>query len=445
MFSKPEQLGRALIKIDTYPSIAVKRNKLIEVVDLFPQETSFIFSVSYRFSGCVVPSPVKTQTPKITENWEVIMGNILYFLHRQDNTAINKYYLSLPYQWQVIVYYCINKTIRNSIGATKYLETIKELYTQEDLIAMVVLPETISDAFEVQQIKRNSVETITAPIEILQGLKRQNMSHIYYMLNYGTKIVSNNKYNSSRASILSNIGAGRYGVLFTESKQQGYKYKRVQDIIAIGTVEDIINAYKGISTANIDVKLKSLGIFNSIEDIAKQIKDLRSTQHLLLKSGTGLHTIKLIDEIRTVKVVDYITSEDFKPIGVKIEINENTYPIYFNVSNTSLSNGIKNKYVRVIVKTFYNDIVKVIFHSVVKDTDMKQCALCSKYVSRISSSGLCLGCTMLLRKKLSTGEIMEYDYSGFSFISDIWNYTVVGDGKTVSFNCNTGQMILPLG
>lgn len=445
MFEKPEQLGRALIKIDTYPSIAVKRNKFSFIVQEFPLETSFIFSTSYRFSGCVVPSPVKSTAPKTTEGWEVILGNVLFYLHRKDNYSLNKYYLTLPYTWQVIVYYCVNKTIRTSIGASKYLESLKELYTEEALIALVVLPETISEAFEVQHIKKNKTETITAPIELLCGLKRQNMNRIFYLLNYGNKVISNNTSSASRANVVNTIGAGRYGVLFTENRKGGYKYKKIQDIIAIGSVEDILNAYKGNTTENLNIKLKSLGVFNSIQEVAEEIKGLKNTQHLLMKTKSGFHTVRLLNEVKTAKVLDYITLKNFKPIGVKIELDEEVHNVYFNVQGTSLVNGIRNKYIRVSVKSFNNKVVRAVFNSVVKDGEVKQCVCCGNYSNRTSKVGLCLQCSINFRRRLSTGEVLPFTYSGSEFLLDVWNYSIVGDGKQVSFNCNSGQMILPLG
>jgi len=444
MFSKPEALSRALVKLDTLPSVAIKRTRLPGLISEYIKECEFLFSISYRFGGTFVPSPIKSSSLASTDTWDVIFGTVLYYIHRDDMTSLTKYYKSLPYTWQLLVYYGVNKSIITSIGIPRFLDMLPELYSEDTLISMVLLPETLNDNFSIQNIKRTKSKELMFPVTLYSGYKYQNMNKLYYLLNYGTKVVSNNYSQSTRGEVLSSLGNGRYGVLFTTSKVHGYKSRYKPTIVAVGSIEDTLSAFKGSTVNSLKLYPRYVGEFSTPKELAKHLLSTNNTNNMLLLSKGIISTISFKDEVKIVKVIDYITDEEYSPIGVVCEYNNEFIKVYFSVKSTPLVNGITRKYIRVSLKLYEEEVVKVMFHSVVKDSSVKECALCTKNAIKLSKNNLCFGCVLRLRRNLDIGDIGKASYKGTEFQMYVRNYLVSGDGSETKYELIKGQGVLQL-
>jgi len=444
MFEKPDQLSKALIKVDTLPSIVMKRSKLLEVISEFPEELPVILSLSYRLKGVYLPNPTKRSIIGGTSSWEVIFGTILYYYRREDISNIHKYYKALPYTWQVILYYSINKTIISSIGNKALFEALPTIYTEEELISLVTLPEALNQSFSMATLRNKDKEEILLPVKLYSGLKAQNMKKLVYLINYGTKVITNTKSNSARYDILNKLGKGMYGVIFTEHKLKGYKNRKGTDIVATGTIEDIMRAYRGVDIGDIAIKLKYLGEFNSMEEISNILVPMKNTNNILVLSNNTIQSVKLNTETVTLKVIDYITDKDFTPIGVTCDYYDKEVKVYFTVTNTTLVNGITDRFIKVNMHKYLGEVIKVIYQSTVPKVSLDSCKCCMKYNTRLTKTGLCIGCLLTIRRNLSSGRLQDTPYNGEEFKLLVRNYEVLGNTKDIQYKLLKGQGVLDL-
>lgn len=450
MFSDILGVTRGLKSIVSNTNIAVSRSRCKVFIDKYPNEATLLFSLLIRVEGFAPPTPNKSVHTENIDTWEVIFGNLLFCIYRKETSRFFMYYKSLPYNWQVIVYFTFAKNILASIGTPKYMYSVlPDIYTEDTIVSMVELPEAIGDMFVTQNVKREHVTTITYPIKIYKGSKNFKITSIKFFLNYGTKVVSNVYQKTTKDLILSKIGRGRLGALVVEHRKQGFKYKKEVQIVAYGTPEDILGMYQG---KLFDLSKITIGDVRFIKEIYNdtEMKEFlistRVTDDYFVISKGGISSTILHSEFITCKCIDYITNVDYTPIGVICSYLGETYNVYFNVGNTQLIDGLSGRYMKLQVYKFGDSIIKVNFNSVVNiwSNFSEVCKICGS-TSRVHvADGICRYCMNKFNNRVHTGGVESYLTDVEPFKVYIENYEVIGDGTKVSFNLVEGQGVLPL-
>lgn len=450
MFSDILEVTRGLKSIVANTNIAVSRSRCKIFIEKYPKETTFLFSLLVRVEGFAPPTPNKSVHTENTDTWEVIFGTLLFYVYRKETSRFFMYYKSLPYTWQVIVYFTFAKNILASIGTHKYLYSVlPDVYTEDTLISMIELPEAMGDMFVTQNIKREAVTTITYPVNVYRGSKNFKISNIKFFLNYGTKIVSNVHQKTTKDLILSKIGRGRLGALIVEHRKQGFKYKKEVQVVAYGSPEDILSMYQGktFDLANVTIgDVRLMKEVNNDKEMKLFLTDNKITDDYFVISKEGISSTMLHSEFAIAKCIDFITDTNYNPIGVICSYLEETVKVYFNVGNTQLIDGLSGRYVKLQVYKFGAHVMRVNFNSVVNvwSSFSESCKICGTTHKTHSSNGVCRSCVSTLRHRVYTGGVEVYSLAVEPFKVYLENYEVIGDGTKVSFNLVEGQGVLPL-
>jgi len=223
----------------------IRKNKLNYFCSKYT-EAPIVMSISLACNRITLPEPTRLTLPNTIHSWNEILGQLVYCDSNSDYvTDFKAFYKSLPYHWQLLLYTIATKKIVKTLGESVIYTALPTAYTKAQLVGMLTMPMLLDGDFTVQNIAKGYVATTTYPITIYRTPKVFNHKTTKYFLNYGNRVVSNIHSTVVKRDIKKSVGAGRYGVLCTDHKVHGFKYKRTATIIATGTVEDIIALYRG--------------------------------------------------------------------------------------------------------------------------------------------------------------------------------------------------------
>lgn len=450
MFNDLDSINKQLKGIAYSSSIAVSRGRVRKFLEAYPEEALFIFSCMLRFDGYMPPQPKVSYTAEIPESWETVFGTLLYHINKEDPNSFNRFYATLPYNYQLLVYFTFSKHTVISVTEKFLYLTLPNVYLEEELISMVELPEFVGEAFSIQNIKRGNQTSVQYPIDVYRGNKTFNISNLKYFVNFGIKSSSNLPTKKTKDDVIALLGKGRYGALITAHKVQGYKYKQQVNCVLYGVPEDIINVYQGkpFNRENVHIHkdVKYVATIENDEQLLEFFKANKMSVRLLFFGTNGLYNIKLKTEFVNAKCIDYITDAHYNPVGVVCRYGGIDYNVYFNVGRTTLIDSIQGRYVRLQVHKFNDIVANISFNSEVKMWSgyAPNCKICGTTSSQHHSSGVCHRCFYQLRGKLDVGAIRDYEVTTKPFELQVRNYSVVGDGTKVSFKLLEGQGVLPL-
>ena len=455
MFRDVAKLCKHFLYVQSTGSIAISRRRFPTLCN--EPEATLLLSIMYQFNGSNMPTPQKAVYTKVEDTWDIILGRLVYYCLEEDK-KFKQYYLSLPYEWQVIIHAILSKRILNTVGENVFLSNIEDLYNKDTIIARVTLPSLVDSAFTHQYIRKGSAKAITFPLTAYKVPKNVIYKNLRFFVNYGTKIITNAKSLTSKKEILNRFGHGRYGLIFVESKRKGYKYRTNVTPVFKGDVKDIVSIYKGEKT-----DMSKIYVFNNIVkykecDSNENLTDLFTNNpkvNFLFVNNFGIHNITVQEDFVTLPCVDYLLDKDFTPKGVVAIYKEGTHlNIYFNVGRTDLIHGIEGRYIKCKIKTIFGVVISTSFNSVVPKWHTKYncCKCCGEVTSKHKSHGICSSCDYKFRRNIITGNIAGIKSEGidFDYIINIYEPTfsqflVSRKDGFINYKCIYGQGILTLG
>lgn len=449
MFSNITQLRKDLLYVQGASSIAIARQRMPLLNSI---EMNIILSLMYRYKGITPPSPRRETTKTNTDSWDVIFGMLIH--HCEDGTSkFKQYYLTLSYDWQVVLHAILSKRILRTVGDTTFLDSIETLHSKEALMGMITLPSVLPYSYETQFIRKGT-NKVSFPISAYKVGKQVNISKLKFLVNYGTKTITNTRKTSSKKEILSNDGVGRVGVIFTEHRVKGYKHRTTVCPLLKGQIDSILSLYKGkyYDNKNITIlpSMKYEGTFNSKEELGKFIKTNYKKNFLFL-SKEGLCNITTTDTYVELPCIDYILDDEYNAIGVKVKYNDEVYDVYFNIVDSQLNEGILGRFIRCNVRAIEGVIVEVKFNSVVNKWHKlyDSCLCCGTINTKHAKNGICSRCIRKFIKDIQTGYISyrAVDTEDISLLLNVdgSNYQINVVDKCLEYKLIKGQGVLNLG
>ena len=449
MFSDIDKIKDAILYVQS-TTVSAKRVRLASLCEL--PEATLLLSIMYRLSGQAIPAPYRGIETDNEDTWDIILGNLVYYCMEGDKD-FKRYYTSLPFSWQVVVHAVLSKRILTSVGDSFFLESIHDLYSTDKIVSMVTLPTVVSSDFSTQFIRKGYAIGTKYPLKVLKVPKNIGTKHIKYFVNYGKKIITNARSKTSRKQLVEFSGHGRVGIIFTEHKVRGYKYKTTISPLFVGTIEDILSLYKGTPYTTNNIALGPLVKENvtlgSDSELGAFLKDNQNGNFLYM-SSSGVHNISAEEEYLSLPCLDYILDDDYNPIGVVVEYEGVEYKLRFNVGSTDLVDGISGRYIRCKVKSIKGTIISMNYNSVVGKWSKlhDSCVCCGQIRTKHYRNGVCSSCVYRFMQNLQVGNLKAYTYNGEAFTLPLKHndtmYQVVAEDGVVSYMHVGGQGILNL-
>jgi hypothetical protein len=450
MFSDVVGITSAMKSIIASSNLGVSRAKARKFIAMYPNEATLLFSLLLRIEGFAPPAPLRAVVTTNTDSWEAILGTLIFYTYKKEANKFKYYYSTLPYNWQVIIFLTFSKNILASISNYRLLyEYLPDVYTEEKIVSLVIMPEIVGDHFQLQNVNREHCD-ISYPFKVYRGAKNFTISRLKYYINYGTRVVSNINQKSVKDAIISKMGQGRYGAIVVPHRIPGYKYKRAVQIVMYGEPEDILALYQGrkytLGNVTVHKDVKEIATISSDEDMLSFLTTNRIGQHYFIIGDEGISNISLKSEFVHARCIDYITDEEYTPLGVICDYKGVVYRVLFNVLGSDILEGIVGRYIRLQMDMYQGVVIRVSFNSVVKVWSIygEYCKMCGRSSRVHSTNGVCVSCVTKLRARLATGSISEFDYNGEPFTVVVANYQIVGGNKKVNYTLLEGQGVLPL-
>lgn len=394
-------IATKLLRISNLNALKARQKEYKTLLDSFYDEVKLLVSMSLNIKN---PMGLKTKhnNYKTDKDHSEILGEAWYYYYTDNLPILYRYVYSLPMSWQTILHMVFSKSIITSITEDYVLESLDTYYTNVELMYHIVLPEVIEDEeLEVQTVTKKQGELIF-PVYTFMPHKAVNINKLEFLLDSGGRQKSSSKQISVRKEIKNALGFGRYGCLFYTSKKVKYKYKRNISILVKSSVEVIKNILKGLQVNFEDIEpIYPHTVLNNKQEFFEFVKKNHRRHIVVIGSGGVLKATPLVT-YRTAKIVDYITNEDYEPIGVVASLDNQEYRMFFDVTKTDLIHGIKDRFVKLQIKTIEGELVDVSFNSVPSawSTDYACCRACGEVISKHKKDGVCSSCCYKLEKEI---------------------------------------------
>lgn len=392
-------------KITTLTSSSLKNLRQQHFKEIYfeaPEETRLLVSMALNIYE---PLGVRTKHNhlKSSENYQDILGNIWYYYSMDDYSSIVKATQQHSIQWQNIIRAVLSKQIITAVGEDFVLTLLGNYYSRAELLHYISLPEILEDEdLVVQSISRNSGEIIF-PVYGFVLNKNMNINRLHYLMNYGGRLVSSNKSQRVRREISETLGFGRYGVLFYSQRMKGYKHRQSFNILTTQPIEVTSKLLKAklVNFEDISPYMPHI-VINNKEELFDWVKANHKRSLVVLGSG-GIVKLEPTIEYKNVRIVDYITNEDYEAIGVLGEYEGTKYPFYFDVSKTELIHGIQGRYLKVMIKKIQGEVMSISFNSVSKawSSEYSECRACGSTETKHYKDGMCSSCIYKIHKNIS--------------------------------------------
>jgi len=428
-----------------------------KLLSKYQTEFDIFFSFASEISNSFSFSLLDNKT--ILFDFKKDFGLILYYYLNKDYKRIIKELKNFHYDIQFLFYACFTNYFTKKLGNDFILTNIKKYYSLSELINIVEFP--IDNIDEIGEINIKNKVLISYPLDLYRVPTGFKFVKLAYFIKKNGKIVSNIKQQTIRQELNSLFNLQNISVVGVLLKDKKYKKKYSFQAIYINKdVKQVSKLFKGKATVNeIEIFLqvfkqskniiysKPFKKFESKNDLKEFLSKQKSKTKFILLSNTILEfKPKVI--YKTAKIVDYIYNDVFDIIGLKVSLDNVIYDLKFNVENTDYIYSIEDRFVKVSVTMFEDEILKVAYNSSLPLWHHKYsyCSVCGGNDYKHKVNGVCYSCYNWLNsftKNLSgIKEIKKEVYRDTKYINNNVEISIK-DNKIILTPLSGYQLHLP--
>ena len=355
------------------------------------------------------------------------LGRVFYYILEGNTKLAKKELHKLPHYLQVIISFVLTNKIISQVTHEFIFGLLEDLETMPQLLTgFVKLPESLGqDIFLEKDVCFSSSNELTLPFYIVKRAKAQRTrGKLFYITKDNMGVTSNIPNKLVKDYLAKQCKLHKYGLII--SMVFNKKKSRIKYVQVISFSEDskaIKDYFKGKGDLNKVGKLKFWDYFKeapqTVEVMQKQpiliedIVELIDNPYTLLNGNLSLHSngISIIQnksyKVKG-KVVDWLLSQDYEPLGYKVLVDGVVYNVRCFISNEEVDEGIEELYLNLKQTKFMGKIVKMEFFAKLSNK-YRQCALCG-VVENLTHSGLCYPCFAKLLKVASSATLDRFEY-----------------------------------
>ena len=371
-----------------------------------------------------------------------------YYFMEGDFKKLRASVRTFPKNWQVIAQYVYGDKFKTSLRLEFLYDVLPTIYPLSHLAnTFIEIPESVDKSSKYNVVMHDSVKTIHYPFKLYNVNSHiRKKGELKYYFKVGTEVETNIQVRSLKKYLEESfINKYQYGVVLLTSKKKGRNSpSHIQPLIMSEDITTLKELYRGSEVADYEQKV-SFYADRTFKNTSKLVKVHYSrpakcvTVHeipsisggvkdgnYLLHSG-GFTRLTLNRETLFLKVVDYIFNDSYEPIGLKLKEGDNILEVNTEVSDSFVSRGIENTYVKVAKLIFADEVLETEFYSVL-NTKYGECPLCGT-VASLKNNGLCWRCSgKLFRMAVESGGHKNHtilaDCHKVGFITTIYKYKV---------------------
>ena len=401
--------------------------------------------------------------PKITINtldlpFSEAAGKVFYYVLEGEDRKARKELHKLPHYLQVILSFVLTKKIITQVSHEFLFNILDIIPTLPEMLSkFVILPTEIpkEEPFLEKVVSFSSPEAITFPFSIVKRARAQRTRGKLYYLVKGAKGISSNIPNKMVKDYLAKgCDLTQYGLIISlvfNKKKSRVKYVQIitfsEDPYKTkeyfqGKAKELpkqlkFNQHFKVPPQTIDIVVKYPLTIDSEEEFKNSPWLLLNGNLILYKSGISILENKAY-KVRG-KVVDWLLSDKYEPLGYKVLVQGTIYDVRCTISNSDVDRGIEGLFLNLKQTRFMGEVIRTDYFSALSHK-FRECALCGKVESLISKH-LCYTChTKLFKIAVATPmDKFEYDEtppfkSGITF--PIYKFDVTFTDVSVSFEEN---------
>jgi len=429
--------------------ILKRRQKLFK--DLLDEDKEGVItnlvSLSLALKGRVDVS-IKDNISEKDTTFSSFLGEHTYYFLDGNFKKLRASVRTYPKEWQVIAQYVYGDRFKTSLRMEFLYTVLPTIHPLSKLTnTFINIPETIDKDNKRSIIMHDSVKSITYPFRLYNiNSHIRKKGELKYYFKVGTEVHTNIQVRLLKRYLEDTfIDKYQYGVILAVSKKKGRNTpSHIQPLVMSEDISTLKELYRGSEEVDFTNKVsfyadrlfkntsKYVKVHYSRPTICVSIHEIPSIGggakdgNYLLHSG-GFTRLTIKRETLFLKVIDYIFNKDFEPIGLKLKEGDKILEVETNVTDSFVSKGIENTYVKVAKLLFNDTLLETEFYSVL-NSNYGECPLCGT-VSSLKKSGMCWRCSgKVFRLAVENGDKTTHtimaDCHKIGFTTTLYKYKV---------------------
>ena len=412
MFSNNDlkKFNNFIKNISLQPTLYLRQKYFYERKDEFQDLIDYFFSFAFETKNYLIPSRISINDNSIID-FKKQFGEFVYYLEKGDKQRIKYTFNKFPTYLQNILIATSYSNTSTLLTIDYVLKNISHYFLFSEIKQNLIMPKFIDNVFETV-ISKTKINEIKFPIYLFDFPKHFKIEKLVYLFKDYDNVKSNINSQAIRRELLSKIVYPKYGVLGVLGKDKRFKNKYKLVLVYFNqNLQNVKDLYIGVESEidnQIDklekIKFENIIIqqgkkFNEIGNLKNKLKKLKYSKKFVVLAENGIMLNQFKIEYDNARILDYIYNDEFDVIGLKIIYNDNIYSIYFNILNTIYINGIENKFVRIGIVKWFDEIINVFYNSEVYawDKNYDYCLMCLDIKYKHAYSGLCHRCVNKLK------------------------------------------------
>lgn len=369
-------------------SISVRKAKILELLPTYQKEFDIVGSMALELPKTYKFSPKQYFIDKDFD-FTNDMGTFLWFYQNNDKKSINTMMSTVSLDVQIMFNTIFGRALLPKVTAPFLYSHINHYYNMKEIYSMVELPKVadISNDYKVKDVGRNKVKSLKTPPYYWRNLPKGARSvGVYYITKDKGVITSNLKTKTVVNSITDKLKYTKYSlivVVYKNSKVLSYKILAFLD----GSV-DLLKLYRGVPIALESVVFTNTKTTDSLDKVVSK----NTTTVVISEDGVVLLHPKV--SYVTGSILDWITDDDYNPVGLIVEYQDNSYDFYIKNFGDLLDSGLQDRTVVLKVQEVLGEVVSVNFNGIKRlwHTEYKHCQICKSVGSKHRFQGICKRC-----------------------------------------------------